>query len=101
MIDKNEVDRVRIDDFTWSVKCIKCGKTFYSRRSDACFCSARCRMRESREPQKRANALETLRYAGIDAERIAKKYRHDDEVYNAMKKLANELSYALSLFEEK
>lgn len=99
MNHNHEVDITKFDDRDYSVTCHQCGKTFEATRSDAAFCSARCRVRNSREPQKKANAIETLRYAGISANDIANRYPRSKDVFEAMLKLQKEIALALAKFE--
>lgn len=101
MQHKHDVDITKHDARDYVVDCYQCGKSFGARRSDAAFCSTRCRVANSREPQKKANAIEDLRYSGVRAKEIAEKYPHSEEVFQAMLKLQAEVMAALRTFEEK
>jgi len=94
-----ETQRLRIDDNTWEVECAFCGRSFTAARSDASFCCAKHRVAYSREPQKRANALEFIRSMGIQLEQMGTKYNTDDEVFKAMDNLRNKLTVILGEFE--
>lgn len=96
----HETERVKIDDWTWQVTCLQCGNTFESRRSDATFCSTKHRVAFSKEPQKKLNAIKSLEEDGYRLVNMAEKYKHSDEVFEAMKILRDRLNYALSVFEK-
>lgn len=59
----HDTDRVKVDDFTWRVQCVQCGTRFESRRSDASFCSAKCRVAYSREIKQFQRDLLNAEYA--------------------------------------
>lgn len=96
----HDTDRVKIDDWTYEVICKQCGNTFESRRSDATFCHVNCRQAFSKEPQKRLNAIQSLKDEGYKLVNMAEKYKHDDEVFEEMRNLMERMKYALSVFEK-
>ena len=93
-------ERIKIDDWTYIVTCVQCGKEFESRRNDASFCSARHRVAFGKEPQKKLNALQYLKDDSFRLVNMADKYNRDDEIFAAMTELRDRLNYALSLFEK-
>lgn len=95
----HETDRLKLDDWTWQVTCLQCGQTFESKRSDATFCSTKHRVAFSKEPQKRLNAIQSLKDDGYRAVNMAEKYKYDNEIFKEMKALRDRLNYALSIFE--
>lgn len=95
----HDTDRVKIDDWTWSITCLQCGTVFESKRSDATFCHVNCRQRFSKEPQKLLNTIQALKDDGYKLVNIAEKYKHNTHVFEEMKALRDRLNYALSIFE--
>lgn len=93
-------ERDHIEDGVWRVECLQCGTHFESKRSDATFCSTRCRVNYSREPKKLENAIEHLQSQMVEIERIAEKYKKNDRVFEAMRKLQVRINYAVSIFEQ-
>lgn len=96
----HDTERYKIDDWTYEVTCLQCGKKFESRRNDATFCSAKHRVAFGKEPQKRLNALKSIKDDGHRLINMAEKYKRDNEVFEAMKQLRDRLNYALSVFEK-
>lgn len=93
-------ERTKLDDWTWLVTCVQCGQKFESSRSDASFCSTKHRVAFSKEPQKKLNAIQSLEDEGYRLVNMAVKYKNDDEVFEAMKKLQERIKYAMSCFEK-
>lgn len=55
-------DSVKIDDTTYSVKCLECETVFEAIRSDAAYCSSTCRGRAfRRERNREAQAAQAIR----------------------------------------
>lgn len=100
MPQSHDTDRTKFDTRDYSVQCVQCGKYFAATRSDASFCSARCRVAHSREPQKLANALEDLRFSGIRARDVARKYSRSGKAFEAMQELSRQVNAALAEFEQ-
>ena len=91
---------IKFDNRDYSCECYQCGNTFEATRSDATFCSAKCRVAYSREPKKLQNAIEALGGMAVELKRLSKKYKHSDRVMEEMLKLQKEIGIALSNFEE-
>jgi len=70
----HDTDRVKFDNRDYSVACTECGKRFEATRSDASFCTARCRVRYSKRPEKLNNAIESLGTFALQAREIASRY---------------------------
>jgi hypothetical protein len=83
-----DTERVKFGDKDYSCTCYQCGGTFESTRSDASFCSARCRVAHSREPVKRQNALTDIEQMMTRIIELSRKYKHDNEIQEAIEKLA-------------
>lgn len=82
-----DTDRVHMGDADWGVECFQCGKRFEAQRSDATFCSPKCRVAHSREPQKLLNAikeLENMRWRVIN---LAEKYKGNEQIGGALEGL--------------
>lgn len=95
----HDIERRRLDDNTWECECRQCGKWFESKRSDASFCSSRCRVNHSREPQKRLNAIEDLKSMQSRMSEIARKYRYDDEIFQIFLSVEKTVKYCQANFE--
>lgn len=96
----HDTDRVKMGDKDWHVKCCQCENWFESTRSDASFCSTRCRINYNREPQKLENAIAHLEAQMIVIEQMAEKYKRNERVFEAMKALSKRVNYAVSIFEK-
>lgn len=94
-----DADRIKIDDFTYSVVCYQCERQFEARRADASFCSARCRVAHSREPQKLENAIAFLNGCIYQLSNITSRYKRDKRVYDALLKLRRTIDNLLAEFE--
>lgn len=96
----HEIDRVKYDDRSYMCECAECGNQFEATRSDASFCSAKCRVAFSRRPAKRAAAI-----AGIEAfchvvYEVSTKYSKNEGVFQAMLKLQRAVNNAVARFEK-
>lgn len=94
-----DADRVKMDDRDWRVTCPECGRTFEAQRSDATYCSNRCRTHASRAPQRRANALHRLEFMAIDLREIKNSYRHSQDVLDKMLILRKVLDSCINDFD--
>jgi hypothetical protein len=90
----HDTDRVHMGDKDYSVVCWHCGNTFEATRSDASFCSAKCRVAHSREPQKLLNAIEELHDMRFRIIQIAEKYKGNAEVIKALEILKSNVASA-------
>lgn len=88
-----------MDDRCYRVECLQCGDTFEATRSDATFCSARCRVAYSREPEKMRKFIEHLDVLGRMLDRQARKYYRSKAVFEAMQQLHKSLGASLERFE--
>ncbi len=96
----HDVSVTKFDARDYSVECHQCGGVFEAKRSDAAFCSPRCRVAFSREPQKFQNALEELAGYGRAARRIADKYNNRPAAFEALLELQKQVAIALAQFEQ-
>lgn len=96
----HDTNRYKVDAGCYLVDCLQCGNRFESKRSDATFCSARCRVRYSREPQKLENAIEELKYMEARIRQIANRYPHNDRVFEAVQSLSKSAANSLGIFEK-
>lgn len=90
--------RTRQDGY-WTVVCAECNQSFDAKRSDASFCSSKCRVAWSRRPQKLLNAIERLREMELEVSEMAIRYRKSDKVYQAVKRLQKSVTYSMNSFE--
>lgn len=89
-----DADRTHMGEKDWQVVCYQCGKLFEAVRSDATFCSARCRVNHSREPQKLLNAIDQLESIRHQVLAIAEKYKHNSEIIKQLELLKNTVAAA-------
>lgn len=80
----HDTDRVHMGDRDYSVVCWQCGNVFEATRSDASFCSAKCRVAHGREPQKLLNAIDDLENMRHRVMEIAEKYKGNTEILKAI-----------------
>jgi len=95
----HDTDRLHMDAKDYSVTCLQCGNTFEATRSDATFCSARCRVAHSREPQKLANALQRLEDMRFQVIGLAEKYKGNPDILQALVMLKSAVASAEYLAE--
>lgn len=95
----HDTERIKYDERDYGVTCLECGQSFEAKRSDATFCSARCRVRYSKRPEKLNNAIELLRFYGINARDIAGHYSTNARVETALLALRSQIDAALANME--
>lgn len=100
MQHNHEPNVVKFDDRDYQVTCVQCGETFEAARSDAAFCSPRCRLANHRAPKKRANQIEYMGQVGRQMRDVATQYSRSKDVYEAMVRLQSDIAKALAQFEE-
>lgn len=86
-------------DADYRVVCLQCDREFEARRSDATFCSARCRVAYSREPEKLRKAIEHTELLARMLDARARKYHRSTKMFEAMQALHNSLGASLQRFE--
>lgn len=91
--------RDKLDARSYHVECLQCGCTFEATRNDASFCSARCRVAYSKQPQKLTNQLNAIEAFGNSLYGIASKYKRNKRVFEAFMLLAKQINQALAAFE--
>lgn len=96
----HDTDRIKNDARDYSVVCLQCGSEFEATRSDATFCSAKCRVARSQEPKKLANALAYIELIGRTILSYSVRYRKNERVYQAVKALHVIIGKALANFEQ-
>lgn len=96
-----DTDRIKIDDKCWHVKCLNCDTWFYATRSDATYCSGRCRTFYSRRQERKLAAIADLQAMGRRANQIAATYPHSTDMFDQMALLKTAIDRALQTFELK
>lgn len=94
-----DADRLKLGDRDYNVVCFQCGRNFEAARSDATFCSPRCRVAFSREPRKLENAIEHMNGLEKMLQKWAIKYSKNKRVYKAMASLRDAINASLTFFE--
>lgn len=79
-----DTDRVKVDDGVWSVKCLECGRWFEAKRSDATYCSVRCRKLSAQRPARKAAALKEIAGMAARCRSIANQYPKSQDVLDAL-----------------
>ena len=92
----HDTDRTKFDSRDYQVVCHQCGQTFEAKRSDATFCSPKCRVRFSREPQKLINAVEHINSMKFYTSDYAGRYSHNALVEEALLSLQRAIANALA-----
>lgn len=95
-----EVDRVKMDERDYRCECAECGKLFEATRSDASFCSPKCRVAFSRRPAKLAHAVEAVDAFGEQILAYSHKYKRNDRMFQAMVILQRKVNAAIENFEK-
>lgn len=96
-----DTDRIKVDDKCWHVQCANCSNWFYAQRSDATYCSARCRKYASRSPERKRAAMAELQLMGRTANRIAGQYHTSQDMFDQMVMLQKAIDRAIKSFEVK
>jgi hypothetical protein len=91
--------RVKVDGDMWRVWCPECNKAFYPKRSDATYCSPKCRMHAQRAPQRLINTLLFLGDLAFKVGEIRKQYKSNRKVYLALETLKNVIEWNLKQFD--
>lgn len=93
-----ETDRVRTET-GWRVQCAQCGTFFDSKRSDASYCSATCRVRAKREAEEFLRRIAWIEDAAQQMRRWSWEHRTSRRMYQAMQNSARVIAAALENFE--
>lgn len=96
----HDVDRVKYDDRSYQVECAECGKHFEATRSDASFCSPKCRVAFSRRPAKLERACQIVDAFGERILALSRKYNRSDRMFQAMVILQRKVNTAVANFEK-
>jgi endogenous inhibitor of DNA gyrase (YacG/DUF329 family) len=99
MSQAHDTDRLKMDDRDYSVTCKGCGATFEATRSDASFCSARCRVRWSRRPAQRLKAIEELEAMRLRLHEMEKSYSCDAGFTQGLESLRGAAKYFIERIE--
>jgi len=94
-----DTDRRNNGDGSWSVQCCVCERWFEAKRSDASYCSNRCRKTAHFAPQRLQAALEDLAYMAKRADEIAAKYHHNQAVFDQLAALRASLKASMGRIE--
>lgn len=100
MNHSHEVEIVKMDARDYVVKCLYCGNKFEASRSDAAFCSASCRVANSREPAKERKQLALFEGFANQLVTFCKKHRYNKGYYEIVKRIHAQVGHALAQFEE-
>jgi hypothetical protein len=94
-----DTERHKIDDRQYLVTCVECDKEFEATRSDASYCSARCRKQAHMRPVKKQSTIAEMQRIAAWLREKSYEYRYSKDVYEAMQQLANTVNFALENFE--
>ncbi len=94
-----DTDRFKVDDHCWIVECANCGTRFEATRSDASYCTPRCRKYASRAPQRFKSALEELAAMASRASEISHNYPHSQTMLDQMIALYKSIGHTLDNFD--
>lgn len=92
-----QIERFRTES-GWSFRCAHCGTVTESRRSDATFCSPKCRKAHERAQSDFRRQLADLRWAVPDIANKIDKYGCDEQVRQLLIDLKAEITIALSRY---
>lgn len=96
----HEIDRDKVDDRSWLCWCAECGVRFEATRSDASFCSPRCRVAFSRAAAQLSNKIMRMNDFAADLVELSYKHSKSDQLYEAMLALDKQIRAALKNFEK-
>lgn len=96
----HDIERTKYDDRSYICECAECGGRFEATRSDASFCSPKCRVAFSRRPVKMANAIKVIEAFCIVVSDYSTRYSRNEHVFQAMLKLQRAVNVAVSRFEK-
>jgi len=95
-----DTDRTKYDNRSYGCECAECGKHFEATRSDASYCSPKCRVAYSRRPAKLAHACEAVDAFGEQILAYSHKYSRNDRMFQAMVILRRKVNAAIENFEK-
>lgn len=95
----HDINRIKNDSRDYTCYCAECEKAFEATRSDASFCSSRCRVAFSRRPQKLQNALAALEQIAAQVNEMSNRYSKNQQVYEAVLELQRKIGKSLGNFE--
>jgi len=94
-----DTERRKLDDRDYSVQCVECGTWFEATRSDASYCSAKCRKRAHFAPIRRQNAMNELDQMIKRLHSIRSEYPRDKEFFERFVSLARVAAYQAASYE--
>jgi endogenous inhibitor of DNA gyrase (YacG/DUF329 family) len=95
----HDIDRTKMD-WGYEMDCPQCGERFSSKRSDATFCSPKCRKASQREIERWNTWIDELDYKGEELVNVAKKFKTSKRMYASFLKLQRSLKIAIEEFED-
>ena len=93
-------NRIKLNDRDWSIQCAECERWFEATRSDATFCSPRCRMAYSRRGEQLENFILMTNRIAENVLTNSHKFKRNKRVFEAMLRLQKDINAAVALFEE-
>lgn len=90
---------LKLDNRVWRVYCAECLEPFEASRSDAVYCSGKCRTHAARAPQRLANTLRFLNDLSFTLGNYSRQYKQSKVVFWAFQRLYNILGDQLKNFE--
>src|SRR4051812_4371465 len=95
-----DTDRTKFGDRDYSVICFNCGDTFEATRSDASFCSAKCRVAYGRRPAQRLKALDEMESMRLRIKELQHKYSSDADVLKKIQQIQSAAFHAIETIEQ-
>lgn len=95
----HDTNRTKFDSRDYRCECAECGQHFEATRSDASFCSTKCRVAFSRRPAKLRHAIEAVDAFCKQVNDYSTRYGRNDDMFKAMLKLQTAVGAAISRFE--
>lgn len=95
----NQTTSVKLDDKDYRVWCPECNQPFEAQRSDAVYCSGRCRTHAARAPQRLANTLAFLESLCFTLGNYGRQYKRNKLVFLAFQRLHIMIGHQMALFE--
>lgn len=95
----HEISRTKMDSRSYLCWCAECGARFEATRSDASFCSSRCRVAFSRGAAKLDNQILRMQMFAAGLRESSVKYSKSKKLYEAMLALDKQIRGALANFE--
>jgi len=95
----HDIERMKNDDGQWEYKCVHCGRLCTSRRYDASFCNAACRVGYQRAQEQLRYDIASIPSRARSIRTLAERNPKANGMFEALMKAQSEIRKALESLE--